>query len=147
MRTVLYFIWSSTSHFHYAYECFCLLCHFLLIWMCTLDWAILQVRLESMDGRVALVPWADMLNHSPEVLHSVFYKILINILYIILLAVQVPQFTLQRIIIDIRPNSLSTTCPSVFPVFHHFLSLPEVQMLFIFLSKIIFPGRCILGLW
>lgn len=25
------------------------------------------VRLESMDGRVALVPWADMLNHSPEV--------------------------------------------------------------------------------
>ncbi|KAL6635047.1 hypothetical protein ACP70R_027718 [Stipagrostis hirtigluma subsp. patula] len=25
------------------------------------------VRLPSMDGRVALVPWADMLNHSPEV--------------------------------------------------------------------------------
>ncbi|VAI60358.1 unnamed protein product [Triticum turgidum subsp. durum] len=25
------------------------------------------VRLESMDGKVALVPWADMLNHSPEV--------------------------------------------------------------------------------
>ena len=27
----------------------------------------LQVRLPSMDGRVALVPWADMLNHSCEV--------------------------------------------------------------------------------
>lgn len=26
-----------------------------------------QVRLPSMDGRVALVPWADMLNHSCEV--------------------------------------------------------------------------------
>lgn len=27
----------------------------------------IQVRLPSMDGRVALVPWADMLNHSCEV--------------------------------------------------------------------------------
>ncbi|XP_042376286.1 ribulose-1,5 bisphosphate carboxylase/oxygenase large subunit N-methyltransferase, chloroplastic-like isoform X3 [Zingiber officinale] len=26
-----------------------------------------EVRLPSMDGKVALVPWADMLNHSPEV--------------------------------------------------------------------------------
>lgn len=26
-----------------------------------------QVRLPSMDGKVALVPWADMLNHSSEV--------------------------------------------------------------------------------
>jgi len=28
---------------------------------------IMQVRLPSMDGQVALVPWADMLNHSCEV--------------------------------------------------------------------------------
>lgn len=31
----------------------------------------IQVRLPSMDGRVALVPWADMLNHSCEV-HRLF---------------------------------------------------------------------------
>ncbi|RRT78554.1 hypothetical protein B296_00007712 [Ensete ventricosum] len=29
------------------------------------------VRLPSMNGKVALVPWADMLNHSPEVTHSI----------------------------------------------------------------------------
>lgn len=29
-----------------------------------------QVRLPSMDGKVALVPWADMLNHSSEVSYS-----------------------------------------------------------------------------
>lgn len=33
-----------------------------------------QVRLPSMDGRVALVPWADMLNHNCEVVNSTFVK-------------------------------------------------------------------------
>lgn len=33
-----------------------------------------QVRLPSMDGKVALVPWADMLNHSSEVSSYIFLK-------------------------------------------------------------------------
>lgn len=37
---------------------------------------IWQVRLPSMEGRVALVPWADMLNHSPEVT-SPYYSLYI----------------------------------------------------------------------
>jgi len=37
-------------------------------------WSIVQVRLPSMDGRVALVPWADMLNHSPEVQYFIFLQ-------------------------------------------------------------------------
>ena len=36
-------------------------------------WSILQVRLPSMDEKVALVPWADMLNHSPEVAHFILF--------------------------------------------------------------------------
>jgi len=36
--------------------------HISFIFFCTM-----QVRLPSMDGQVALVPWADMLNHSCEV--------------------------------------------------------------------------------
>lgn len=43
-----------------------------------------QVRLPSLDGRVALVPWADMLNHSCEVcerpVSSYMHNIKINLL-------------------------------------------------------------------
>lgn len=35
----------------------------------------IQVRLPSMDGRVALVPWADMLNHSCDVCWTLHFQI------------------------------------------------------------------------
>jgi hypothetical protein len=53
-----------------------------------------------MDGRVALVPWADMLNHSPEV----FTKSS-SILYSSISSAS-PTVHIQRIIMDIGPNSL-----------------------------------------
>lgn len=58
-------------------------------------WSILQVRLPSMDGRVALVPWADMLNHSPEVPHFIlFYKEPSPIVLKFCLSILIPRFSI-----------------------------------------------------
>lgn len=75
-------------------------------------WSILQVRLSSMDEKVALVPWADMLNHSPEV----------------------PDFLLQRAILNSAKILLKHPYPQIFFPSCILKSLPNITMLLKFTS-------------
>lgn len=60
-------MYSPVTCFVTKLKAFALLAVDVILLNKNVHWNDLQVRLPSMDGRVALVPWADMLNHSPEV--------------------------------------------------------------------------------